>query len=54
LTKANVALKQYLSNVGHDGDIDFQQESMQVLTQMLIELEGEEKLVQKSMNARLP
>jgi transposase-like protein len=44
MTKASVALKEYLSNIGLEADVDFLQESIQVLTQMLIELEAEEKV----------
>ena len=44
MTKASVALKQYLSNIGLEGDVDFLRESIQLLTQMLIELEAEEQI----------
>jgi putative transposase len=44
MTQTSVALKQYLSNVGLDGDADFLRESIQLLTQMLIELEAEERI----------
>ena len=44
MTQTSVALKQYLSNIGLDGDADFLRESIQLLTQMLIELEAEERI----------
>jgi putative transposase len=44
MTKASVALKQYLSNIGLDGDVDFLREGIQLMTQMLIELEAEEQI----------
>lgn len=44
MTKASVALKRYLSNIGLDGDVDFLRESIQLMTQMLIELEAEEQI----------
>ena len=44
MTQASVALKQYLSKIGLEGDVDFLRESIQLMTQMLIELEAEEKI----------
>lgn len=44
MTNPTIALKQYLSNIGLDGDIDFLRDSVRLLTQMLIELEAEEKV----------
>ena len=44
MTKASVALKQYLSKIGLEGDVDFLRESIQLMTQMLIELEVEEQI----------
>ena len=44
MTDPTIALKQYLSNIGLDGDIDFLRDSVRLLTQMLIELEAEEKI----------
>jgi transposase-like protein len=44
MTKTSVALKQYLSKIGLEGDVDFLRESIQLTTQMLIELEVEEQI----------
>jgi len=44
MTNPTIALKQYLSNIGLDGDSDFLRDSVRLLTQMLIELEAEEKV----------
>src|SRR5512134_1296250 len=44
MTNPTIALKQYLSNIGLDGDVDFLRESIQLMTQMLIELEAEEQI----------
>src|SRR4030065_1129562 len=44
MTRPSVALKQYLSNIGLDGDVDFLRDSIQLMTQMLIEREAEEKI----------
>ena len=44
MTKASVALKQYLYNIGLEGDVGFLRESIQLMTQMLIELEAEEQI----------
>ncbi len=44
MTKASVALKQYLSKIGLEGDVDFLRKSIQLMTQMLIELEVEEQI----------
>lgn len=44
MTKPSVALKQYLSNIGLESDTDFHRDSIQLMTQMLIELEAEEKI----------
>lgn len=44
MTKPSVALKQYLSNMGLDGEVDFLRDGIQLMTQMLIELEAEEKI----------
>ena len=44
MTKASVALKQYLSKIGFEGDVDFLRESIQLMKQMLIELEVEEQI----------
>jgi len=39
-----LAFKQYFSFISLDSDIDFLRESIQLLTQMLIELEAEEQI----------
>jgi putative transposase len=44
MTNPTIALKQYLSNIGLDGDVDFLHDSIQLMTQMLIELEAEEQI----------
>ena len=44
MTNPTIALNQYLSNIGLDCDIDFLRDSIRLLTQMLIELEAEEKI----------
>jgi transposase-like protein len=44
MTQTSVALKQYLSKIGLEGDVDFLRESIQLMTQMLIELEAEEQI----------
>ena len=44
MTNPTIALKQYLSNIGLDGDNDFLRDSVRLLTQMLIELEAKEKI----------
>jgi putative transposase len=44
MTNPTIALKQYLSNIGLDGDADFLHDSSQLMTQMLIELEAEEQI----------
>lgn len=44
MTNPTIALKQYLSNIGLDGDVDFLRDSIQLMTQMLIELEAEEQM----------
>jgi putative transposase len=44
MTNPSVALKEYLINIGLDQDVDFLRESVQLLTQMVIELEAEEQI----------
>ena len=44
MTNPSVALKEYLINIGLDEDVDFLRESVQLLSQMLIELEAEEQI----------
>src|SRR4030066_864716 len=44
MTRPSVALKQYLSNIGLAGGVDFLRDSIRILTQLLIELEAEEKI----------
>jgi hypothetical protein len=44
MTKSSVALNEYLINIGLDEDINFLRESVQLLTQMVIELEAEEQI----------
>ena len=44
MTNPTIALKQYLSNIGLDSDVDFLRDSIQLMTQMLIELEAEEQI----------
>ena len=44
MTKASVALKEYLINIGLDEDVDLMRESVQLLSQMLIELEAEKQI----------
>ena len=44
MTNPSVALKEYLINIGLDQDVDYLRESVQLLTQMVIELEAEEQI----------
>ena len=44
MTNPSVALKEHLINIGLDQDVDFLRESVQLLTQMVIELEAEEQI----------
>ena len=39
MTDPTIALKQYLSNIGLEGDVDFLREAVRTLSQMLMELE---------------
>jgi putative transposase len=43
MTNPTIALKQYLSNIGMEGDVDFLREAVRMLSQMLMELEVEQK-----------
>jgi len=43
MTDPTIALKQYLSNIGLEGDIDFLREAVRTLSQMLMELEVEKE-----------
>lgn len=43
MTDPTIALKQYLSNIGLDSDVDFLHEAVRTLSQMLMELEVEQK-----------
>lgn len=43
MTDPTIALKQYLSNIGLEGDIDFLREAVRTLSQMLMELEVEQE-----------
>ena len=44
MTNPTIALKQYLSNIGLDGDADFLHDSILLMTKILIELEAEEQI----------
>lgn len=44
MTDPTIALKQYLINIGLEKDADFLQQGLQILSQMLMELEVEQKI----------
>jgi putative transposase len=44
MTNPTIALKEYLSNMGVEGDTDFLRQSIEMLSQMLMELEVEQQI----------